>query len=149
MFAFKSSREREKLPFVVSGDSLWITLHPDERTVPTAKDVDAGSELQQRWLNQAITNFSAAQRVSDCGLAARQTIFAKNFLRAHKVSSPRWRRDGGGGGRHPWATDLYSLVLSELAWAGIAGRVLRIVWDYVFVLGHTSSVQTVLQTGKC
>lgn len=94
MFAFKSSREREKLPFVVSGDSLWITLHPDERTVPTAKDVDAGSELQQRWLNQAITNFSAAQRVSDCGLAAGQTIFAKNFLRAHKVSSPRWRRDG-------------------------------------------------------
>lgn len=29
--------------------------------------------------------------------------------------------------------------------AGIAGRVLRIVRDDVLVLGHTSSVQTVLQ----
>lgn len=44
----------------------------------------------------------------------------------------------------------YSLVLpAELVGAGIAGRVLRIVRNYVLVLGHTSSVQTVLQIGGC
>lgn len=47
----------------------------------------------------------------------------------------------------PGQTDLYSLVLPVLVRAGIAGRVLRIVGDYVLVLSHTSSVQAVLKWG--
>lgn len=44
------------------------------------------------------------------------------------------------------ASSSYSLVLPVRVRVGsVAGRVLRIVWDYVFMFGHTSSVQTVLQ----